>query len=193
MQGIKNQTAAGLFLAVLSTPVLAHTGVGAVHGFAAGFAHPLQGADHFLAMFAVGLWASTLGGRALWLLPLGFVGMMGLGALLAFGGFALPYAEGLVAASVLAFGLALWRNWRAAAGGAGMLVGGFALFHGYVHAAEIGAAADAMGYAAGFLLATAALHGLGIAAGLAGRGFEWLRRGFGLVCAGVGAYLLASL
>lgn len=193
MQSIKNKIAAGLVLATLSAPALAHTGAGAVHGFAAGFVHPLEGADHLLAMVAVGLWASALGGRALWLLPLSFIGMMGLGAALAFAGFALPYAEWLVSASVLAFGLALWRDWRAASGWAGALVGAFALFHGYVHAEEIGGGADALGYAAGFLLATASLHGLGVAAGLAGRGFEVLRRGFGLVCAGVGTYLLTSI
>jgi urease accessory protein len=192
MQNIKNKIAAGLILAVLSAPVFAHTGASAAHGFAAGFVHPLEGADHLLAMVAVGLWASALGGRALWLLPVSFVGVMGLGALLAFAGVALPHAEWLVAASVLAFGLALWRDWRAASGWAAAMVGIFALFHGYVHAEEIGGA-DALGYAAGFLLATAGLHGLGIAAGLIGRNFETARRGFGLLCAGVGTYLLASL
>jgi urease accessory protein len=193
MLNIKNKTAAGLILAALSAPAFAHTGAGAVHGFAAGFAHPLEGADHLLAMFAVGLWAAALGGRALWLLPLSFVSVMGLGAALAFAGLALPHAEWLVAASVLAFGLALWRDFRAAAGWAGALTGGFALFHGYVHAAELAAGANAASYAAGFLLATAGLHGLGLAAGLAGRGFGALRRGFGLVCAGVGAYLLSPI
>lgn len=186
----RNRTAAGLALAALSTPALAHTGLGAVHGFAAGFAHPWLGADHLLAMFAVGLWASALGGKALWRVPAAFVGAMGLGAGVHFAGFALPYAEWLVAGSVLALGLLLWREWRLTSGWAGALAGLFALFHGYVHAAEIGTDTGAAVYAAGFLLATATLHGLGLATGW---GFAPARRWFGLLCAGVGTYLLASL
>ena len=40
----------------LVSPALAHTGVGATSSFASGIAHPLHGADHILAMIAVGLW-----------------------------------------------------------------------------------------------------------------------------------------
>jgi urease accessory protein len=193
MSRIRNTTTAGLLLAALSTPALAHTGLDTVHGFAAGFAHPFLGADHVLAMFAVGLWAAALGGRALWRLPLAFVGLMAAGAGIHFAGFAVPGAEGPIAASVLVLGLALWRDWKLASGWAGALVGGFALFHGYVHAAETGAGTGTLTYALGFLLATAALHGLGILAGLAGRGRTAFRRGFGLVCAGAGVWFLAGL
>ena len=42
--------------------------------FAEGLTHPFTGLDHMLAMVAVGLWASQIGGRALWLLPLTFPG-----------------------------------------------------------------------------------------------------------------------
>ena len=51
---------------VFSTAAFAHPGDHSHVGFAAGFAHPLTGIDHLLAMVAVGLWASQLGGRALW-------------------------------------------------------------------------------------------------------------------------------
>jgi len=183
----------GLALTTLSGTASAHTGLGAIHDFAAGFVHPWLGADHLLAMFAVGLWASVLGGRALWLLPLSFLSVMGMGAGLHFAGVALPYAEWGVAASVLALELAVWQDGRTAAGWAGAMSGGFALFHGYVHAAELGANADAGLYTAGFLLATALLHGLGLATGLAGRRFGWARRAFGVFCAGVGAYLLVNV
>jgi urease accessory protein len=176
-----------------SADALAHTGAGSVHGFAAGFLHPLLGPDHLLTMLAVGLWAAYLRGRALWLLPSAFLGVMALGAGLRYAGLVLPFAEGLVALSVAVMGVALWRNWRAASVLAGAVVGGFALFHGYVHAAEIGGDMDAAVYASGFLAATALLHGLGIVAGWAGRGFDAWRRAFGLVCAGVGAYLLAGV
>ncbi len=188
-----NKIAASPLLALLSAPALAHTGAGSPHDFAAGFLHPWQGADHLLTMLAVGIWAAALGGRALWRLPLSFIGLMGLGAALHFGGYTLPHAEWLVAASVLALGLVLWRDWRAPSGYAGAMAGGFALFHGYVHAAEIGAGIDAAVYSAGFLLATASLHLLGIALGRTSRGLDLARRGVGLVCAGVGAYLLAGM
>jgi urease accessory protein len=50
--------------------------------FAEGLAHPFSGLDHILAMVAVGLWASQIGGRALWLLPLTFPAVMAAGAAL---------------------------------------------------------------------------------------------------------------
>jgi urease accessory protein len=34
--------------------------------FVAGLAHPISGADHILAMVAIGLWGALAGGRALW-------------------------------------------------------------------------------------------------------------------------------
>lgn len=58
--------------------------------------------------------------------------------------------------------------------------------------AHTGAGA-APGFTAGVLLATAVLHGLGIAAGRAGRSFGPLRRGFGWVCVGVGVYLMTGV
>jgi len=50
----------------LVSPAFAHTGVGQTNSFAVGIAHPLHGADHVLAMVAVGLWAVLTGGRAIW-------------------------------------------------------------------------------------------------------------------------------
>jgi urease accessory protein len=47
----------------LVSPALAHTGVGQINSFASGIAHPLNGADHILAMVAVGLWGVLTGGR----------------------------------------------------------------------------------------------------------------------------------
>src|SRR3546814_2728149 len=47
-----------------------------VTGFTGGFVHPLGGLDHLLAMVAVGLWASQLGGRMPWALPAAFVTAM---------------------------------------------------------------------------------------------------------------------
>ena len=48
-----------------------------------------------------------------------------------------------------------------------MVVGLFALFHGYAHGHEMPIAASALPFSAGFVIATALLHGLGMTAGLA--------------------------
>jgi len=44
--------------------------------FVTGIAHPISGADHILAMLAVGLWSAAVGGRALWAWPAAFVTMI---------------------------------------------------------------------------------------------------------------------
>ena len=49
-----------------STAALAHVGDHSHMSFTEGLLHPFSGIDHVLAMVAVGLWASQLGGRALW-------------------------------------------------------------------------------------------------------------------------------
>jgi urease accessory protein len=148
----------------------AHTGDHATGtGFGGGLAHPVLGLDHLLAMVAVGLWAAQQGGRALWAVPAAFVGAMILGGGLAWSGVALPHVETAIALSVLVLGLlvATRRQWTVTAGVA--LAAGFALFHGYAHGLEMPQAASPVRYALGFVLATACLHGAGIAASLGGR------------------------
>ncbi len=73
---------AGALLLVLSDAAQAHPGHGSGGGFGAGFLHPVSGIDHILAMVAVGLWASQVGGRAVWMLPTTFVTLMVGGGLL---------------------------------------------------------------------------------------------------------------
>ncbi len=180
-------------LLILSLPAQAHTGAGAAHSFTDGLLHPLLGIDHTLVMLAIGLWAAMLRGRALWLLPLSFLTMMIGGVGLQLAGFEMTAAEAWVAFSVLASGAVLLGRQRISAGLAGALVAVFALGHGYVHATEITDRADALVYAPGFLLTTAFLHGLGIAAGLLGgakvKNISWA---FGLLCTVVGAALLLA-
>lgn len=60
------------FLLLCSSPTAAHIIRGTQGGFDSGFAHPLTGPDHFLAMFAVGLWGTQMGGRSVWTLPVTF-------------------------------------------------------------------------------------------------------------------------
>lgn len=168
--------AAALGAAALApATAFAHTGAGHLGGFAAGVAHPLFGLDHLLAMVGVGLWAARLGraGRAsaLWAVPLAFLAAMVLGGVAAVAGLALPAAELGIAGSVVLLGLLVAASSRFSSlvptGAATALVAAFALFHGHAHGLEMPAAAHPLAYGGGFLAATAALHGLGVALGLA--------------------------
>jgi urease accessory protein len=151
--------------------LLAISGSAAAHpfhpgtGFGAGFIHPFAGLDHLLAMVAVGLWAAQFGGRWLWAIPLAFVSAMLIGGVLGFAGLTVPLLEPVIAASVLALGLLTVFRIRLHAAGLA-LVAAFALFHGVAHGTELPAAAGALPYAAGFILATALLHALGLMSGL---------------------------
>jgi urease accessory protein len=149
----------------LSTAALAHPGHPDL-GFAGGFAHPLTGLDHLLAMVAVGLWASQLGGRALWLLPLTFPVVMAAGAALGFGGMALPWIEIGIAGSVLVLGAMVALTLRPSLAVSLPLIAAFALLHGYSHGVELPVDASGLTYGAGFIAATFALHLVGIGLGL---------------------------
>src|SRR5262245_42189003 len=147
----------------LAAPALAHTGIGAhSHGFAAGFLHPLIGLDHLLAMVGVGVWAAQLGRRATWLVPVAFVAVMIAGAGLALSGIAMPMVEFGIAGSVLVIGALIAFGTRLPVGVALGLVGLFALFHGHAHGTELPGFAHPVAYGAGFVAATALLHGVGI-------------------------------
>ena len=146
---------------------LAHGGpAGHDHGFAFGFAHPLGGLDHLLAMIAVGLLAAHLGGRALWLVPLSFVALMAAGGMIGFAEIRLPYVELLIAASVIVLGLLVAFRANLPLVAAMLIAGFFAIFHGHAHGAEFQAGETPYPFAAGFLLATALLHLAGILIGL---------------------------
>lgn len=155
-------------LAGLLLPSLAHAhiGVGSVGGFAHGFAHPFGGLDHLAAMVAVGLWAAQLGGRALWAVPLTFVGVMVVGGALGMMGIALPFAEQGIVLSVLLLGVMIAASVRLPLWLSSVLVGLFAVCHGHAHGSEMPAEATAATYALGFVLATASLHALGVLLGV---------------------------
>ncbi|MCU0907725.1 MAG: HupE/UreJ family protein [Rhodobacteraceae bacterium] len=149
-----------------ASPALAHVDPVAHGSFVAGITHPVFGADHVLAMVAVGLLAVVLGGRALWALPAAFLGCMAAGYGIAVAGVALPLVEPMILASVLALGLLVALAARLPLGTAAAMVGLFGIAHGAAHGGELGTA-GALAFGAGFLLATAALHGAGIALGVA--------------------------
>ena len=95
-------TLGALALVLSPAAALAHDGHAA--GFLGGILHPLTGADHLLAMLAVGLWAGALGGRAVLALPAAFVGALASGAALGTAGLALPMVEPGILASVIILG-----------------------------------------------------------------------------------------
>jgi urease accessory protein len=135
-------------------------------GFAAGWAHPLSGFDHLLAMVMVGLlgWRMESPSDRL-RVPALFVASMALGSAAGFAGGAIAWAESAVAASVVMLGGTIALATRVGRGSAWTLVIAAGAIHGYVHGLE--APSSAGGYLPGVLLSTAALHAAGYFAGLA--------------------------
>lgn len=155
-------------LLMFPTAALAHPGHVAGSPFAAGWAHPLSGSDHVLAMLAVGLWAATATDRrGIWALPLTFMAAMVLGGILGAAGVQLPAVEPMILASSVILGLAVALALRPSLGVALPVVAAFGVMHGHAHGAE-GPASGLAAYAAGFLLATGALHLAGIGLGRLG-------------------------
>jgi urease accessory protein len=91
--------------------------------------------------------------------------MMVAGYLLVLSGAQLPFVEPTIVASVVALGLLIAAAVRLPVALGAMLVGLFALFHGYAHGGELGAATT-LPFGIGFALATALLHCAGIGVGL---------------------------
>jgi urease accessory protein len=186
-----------IFLFVL-VPALAqaHPGLpGHTHGFGNGLLHPLTGLDHICAMVAVGLWAAQRGGRARWLVPATFVSIMIVGGALGVGQVGIPYVEQGIAASVLVLGIFIAAAIRLPLATSMVVVGLFALFHGYAHGAEMPATASGFAYGIGFVLATASLHLCGIGIGLFAKRFTTtqLVRYLGGGIAACGVYLCLAL
>ena len=181
-------------LALLLAPTLAfaHPGHGD-NGLIAGLGHPIGGLDHLLAMLAVGLWAAQQQGTARWALPCTFIGTMLIGGLRGFEGLQLPALESGIAASVLALGLAVALAVRPPLSLAVAATALFALFHGVAHGLELPDMSSPWAYAAGFVAATAALHGAGFVLVRAlPRAAAPLVRLAGAASAGVGIWLLAG-
>jgi urease accessory protein len=162
----KNLVVTAAALTLIASPAFAHLDPAEHGSFAAGFSHPLSGADHILAMVAVGLWTYMLGGRALLAVPAAFVGVMLLGFGAALVGMPLPFVETVILASVVVLGLFVALALPLSAVAGAIIAGFFAFFHGHAHGGEIGGAAF-LSYGAGFALATAILHVAGIGLALA--------------------------
>jgi urease accessory protein len=181
-------------LVMAASPALAHTG-SVAGGFAGGFTHPLFGPDHIAAMVAVGLWGAFLGTPAMVVLPVVFPLVMALGGVLGILGMPLPGVEIGIAVSATLLGLMVALAAKPPLWAAALMVGAFAIFHGYAHGAELPPGADALAYSAGFVIATGCLHLAGIGFGLLAR---WPAgriavRGAGVVIALAGLVFLGRL
>jgi urease accessory protein len=161
---IYNRVLCSAALLALPATALAHAGADAGDGldFLHGLLHPLTGIDHVLAMIAVGALAGLLGGRSRWLLPMAFLATAMAGGWVGGLGYALPYVEVAVAASVAALGVMLLAGRRLPVHLALALVVAFGILHGAAHGLELQAALS-FARSGGFLFSTACLHAVGLA------------------------------
>jgi urease accessory protein len=185
-------------LSLFAGAAQAHTGHGTSSLFE-GLVHPF-GADHLLAMVAVGLWsAAALPARRAWWGPATFLLALVLSAAAGAAGLQPPFLEHMVALSVVVFGamLVLSRTRMPVAAGLGV-VALAASMHGLAHGSETPATGFA-GYAIGFVLTTAVLHAGGVFGGMAIQRLLDVRRaklamgGLGAVLGMAGLYLFGQL
>lgn len=155
-----------LSLFILPQSASAHLTSSAGGGLQAGFDHPFTGYDHFLAMFAVGLWGAQIGDRRVWTLPVAFPMMMVVGGIAAIIGLPLVGIETGIALSIVVLGAAIAASWKPTEWVSLLIIAFFALYHGYAHGSELPQAAEPADYAIGFVLATGLIHVIGIGVGL---------------------------
>ncbi len=191
------RAAAFMGLLAVASAVQAHTGHG-TSGVSEGLAHPL-GADHLLAMVAVGIWSvSALPAHKAWWGPAAFMLSLIVSAALGAAGVTVPFLEQMISLSVVLFGAMLVLSRARLPVGLGLgLVALAASLHGLAHGAETPATGFAT-YAAGFLATTAVLHFGGVAAGFGIRNYlaakaGWVMAGLGALCTASGLYLFSQI
>lgn len=145
MSPIVRKMAAGSLVVLLQLPTLAahaHHPTGGmtptsfVHGLLSGIGHPILGLDHFAFIVGIGLLAAIAGFGLL--LPALFVAAMVAGLTIHIAGISVPFAEVLLALSVVLMGVAVYRR-RVGQGpwleGASFGLAG--LLHGYAFAETV--------------------------------------------------------
>jgi len=206
-------------LVLFSIPADAHTFSGMI-GFYDGLSHPVLGVDHFLAMVSVGIISAQMGGKAIWTVPLTFVGVMVIGGTL---GIAAEINKGLddqaislseidsvnyfadyvyvlieigIILSVILLGLAIAINKKISDYLVFIFVGIFGFCHGTAHGLEMPWASNPILFALGFASGTATLHLFGVGIGyFALKTFfsSILLRTVGILCAVYGSYLIFTI
>lgn len=164
--------------------------------FEQGFLHPLTGVDHLIAMVAVGLLSGVLGGRAVVTVPALFVTFLLIGGVFGFFAIELVGVELWILGSLLLLGVVLAR---AARPSRPLMFAAIALFgfaHGNAHGLELPLASSAVGYAAGFAIASCVCHASGILVALGATRTPWKRapvRALGLATSGAAVYMSMSV
>ncbi len=144
-------------------------------------------------MLGIGLWAAKLGGNARWQLPLTFVSVMALGAILGAAGFYFMGVETAIAASVMAIGVLLILSVPMHKTLQLSITAIFALFHGMAHGMELAVSSSIVGVMGGMLIATVVLHGIGLLFGLQHRKWDkYLQDCIASLMLIAGSYLLLS-
>jgi len=142
---------------------------------------------------SVGILSAQMGGKAIWTVPLTFIGMMWVGGMLGIGAEAFEWVEKGIALSVIVLGLAIAFNKKQSLGLAMVGVGAFAFLHGHAHGVEMPNLASPELYAIGFILGTTAIHLAGVGIGVISEkmkdGAMLLRFG-GAFIAGMGLQIL---
>ena len=186
---MQNNFYLALFLLMLfAIPANAHTFTGMV-GFYDGLSHPVLGIDHFLAMVSVGIISAQIGGKAIWTVPLTFVGVMIIGGIFGitaelnkglddqvitlseagslkyFADYIYTIIEFGIILSVILLGLAIAIEKKLSVGITVIFVGLFGLCHGAAHGLEMPWAASPVLFASGFATGTTTLHLFGVGTG----------------------------
>lgn len=183
---------------------------------AKGYNHPVVGTDHLLAMIAVGLLSVQMvpsnGDRtSVWLVPLCFVLVLGLGGGIGLAGVSLDWAvnlplgwlftlvgieaapvEVVILMSMVVLGLFIMSQARLPLWAGLLAVAFFAIYHGHAHGQEMGNK-GALGYFSGFMLASGVIHVLGVVIGEMGVLFQNPRQAralAGAVLTGAGGYIM---
>jgi urease accessory protein len=164
---LKSRTSVLLALmGVIFTPLAqAHIVTTDTMGLLSGVMHPLTGADHVLAGVAAGILAAVSGGSRARSVIAAFLGMLSLGAVAGFAGTSLGLVEPVIAMSVITLGVLIALRVSLPGLVAPAVAGGFALFHGYAHAAGLPMMAGSAWYLLGLLMATLLLLGSGVVLG----------------------------
>lgn len=187
------QVIIAMLLMLFALPAVAHPVAVSGSGLVNGLIHPLAGMDHVLAMIAVGLWAARRGAQVEWKIPIMFSIMLLAGAVLAISSLQLPWLETLIASSMLVLGLLISLQPKVRTSMAILLIGGFAVYHGYAHGI-VSTVMMSSEYLVGLWVSTALLQLVGVAmALLIARMNMKLLRWSGVPLIAVGALLLTGI
>jgi urease accessory protein len=155
----------------------AHLLAGQSHGMASGLLHPLTGIDHLLAMLAVGVLASRLGGRATWALPACSLIAMLAGAIVGVQGLVMPMLEPGILVSLVLLGVLAFGWLRPGIAPAFVLTGLVAIWHGNAHTHDVIGTGSAVAFMAGIVVTSGVLQTVGIGVGILTRGLAFWRAG----------------